>query len=93
MYGSRAFTLLEVLIAITILGVTFTTVYSLLYKAKSDFGYAQKMFDSFLYIDGAIKENKTSDLKKTERDLQGYPIREIIYEKDGISIKIYQPKQ
>lgn len=89
----KGFTLLEVLIAITLIGITFTTAYSLLYKARSDYGYTRQLFENFLYIDSAIKEGKTQNLKKTEKDIKEYPVKEITYEKDGIFIKVLQPKQ
>lgn len=89
----EGFTLLEVLIAITLIGITFTTAYSLLYKAHSDYGYTKQLFENFLYIDSAIKEGNTENLKKTEKDIKVYPIKEITYEKDGVFIKVLQPKQ
>ncbi|MCX7760991.1 MAG: prepilin-type N-terminal cleavage/methylation domain-containing protein [Hydrogenothermaceae bacterium] len=92
MFLKKGFTLLEILIAITIIGVTFTVAYGLLYKSRADLDYTLKLFDNFLYIDSSIKEGKTSDLNKTEKDIPGYPIKEITYEKNGVYIKLYQIK-
>ncbi|MCX7739236.1 MAG: prepilin-type N-terminal cleavage/methylation domain-containing protein [Hydrogenothermaceae bacterium] len=92
MCGSRGFTLLEMLIAISVIGITFTVGYNLLYKAQSDFEYTHKLLNNFLYLNSKIKQGNTSDLKKTEKELQGYPIKEITYEREGIYLKVYIQK-
>lgn len=92
MFGSRGFTLLEVLIAITVIGITFTVGYNLLYRAHSDLDYTQRLLENFLYLDSKIKQGDSSGIKKTEKEISGYPIKEIVYEKDGVILKVYQSR-
>lgn len=92
--NTKAFTLVEVLIAVVILGISFTVLLNLLYQGQKDLAIAQDTFYNFLMIDGAVKEGKTNNINITTKELNvmSLPLIEKTYEKNGIYLKTYQPK-
>lgn len=90
----KGFTLIEVLIAVVILGVSFTVLLNLLYQGQKSLAISQDTFYNFLTVDSAIKEGKTNgiNIKTKEFNIMSLPLVERTYEKNGIYLKTYQPK-
>ncbi|MGB9767249.1 MAG: type IV pilus modification PilV family protein [Sulfurihydrogenibium sp.] len=90
----RGFTLIEVLIAIVIVGVSFTVLFELLYRGQKDLSEAKNLFYNFLIVDGKLKQGDLSNLSITTREINvmSLPILERTYEKNGVYIRTYQPK-
>ncbi|RLJ70879.1 prepilin-type N-terminal cleavage/methylation domain-containing protein [Hydrogenivirga caldilitoris] len=70
---SKGFTLLEVVIALTIIAVGFTTLIELVSVARSRLAEAEETFRDFLYLDGKIKRNDYQGLEVREEKLPDFP--------------------
>jgi prepilin-type N-terminal cleavage/methylation domain-containing protein len=92
--NNRGFTLIEVLVAITIIGISFTVLFNLLYEAQKNLDLSEKNFNNFLIVDSAIKENNYEKIHVSEKEINilSVPLIEKIYEKDGVYLKLYQAK-
>ncbi len=90
----KGFTILEVLIAVVVLGVSFTVLLGLLHQSKRNLAITQDTFYNFLILNNAVEEGKTTDINITTKEINimSLPIVERTYEKNGIYIKTYQPK-
>lgn len=90
----KGFTLIEVLIATVILGITFTVLLGLLYQAQRDLNLAKTLSINFLMLDSSIKEGRFEgiNVKVREINILSIPVIETTYEKDGVYIKTYQAK-
>jgi prepilin-type N-terminal cleavage/methylation domain-containing protein len=90
----KGFTILEVLIAVVVLGVSFTVLLGLLHQSKRNLAITQDTFYNFLILNNAVEEGKTTDINITTKkiNIMSLQIIERTYEKNGIYIKTYQPK-
>jgi prepilin-type N-terminal cleavage/methylation domain-containing protein len=90
----KGFTLIEVLIATVVLGITFTVLLGLLYQAQRDLNLAKTLSINFLMLDSSIKEGRFEgiNVKVREINILSIPVIETTYEKDGVYIKTYQAK-
>ena len=92
--SKEGFTLIEVLIATVILGITFTVLLGLLYQAQRDLNIAKTVSYNFLILDSSIKEGRYEgiNIKTREINILSIPVIETTYEKNGVYIKTYQAK-
>lgn len=73
MFGNKGFTLIEVIIAIVIIAIAFGVLFDMLYKAKKDMEYSQKIFNNTVELDRKLKLNEFSNIKISEKSLPDYP--------------------
>jgi len=70
----RAFTLLEILIALSILGVTLTVLFSLLTQSFSLYERTLDNYEDFLILDDKVKRNVREGLESSRVHLREYGI-------------------
>ncbi|RMH79737.1 MAG: prepilin-type N-terminal cleavage/methylation domain-containing protein [Acidobacteria bacterium] len=91
MYGSKGFTLLELLVAIAIAGVGFSVIFDLLSKSRLDFSYSERLFMDLLELNNGLVEGRAG-LELSRERLKDYPeIEEITYGFGSARIFMYQP--
>jgi prepilin-type N-terminal cleavage/methylation domain-containing protein len=74
----RGFTLLEVLIALSVLVITFSVLFELLLSARKDYELARNLYQDMTLLNNKILENKLEDVQVRERELKDYPgIKEV----------------
>lgn len=73
MFGNKGFTLIEVIIAIVMIAIAFGILFDMLYKAKKDIEYSQKIFNNIIELDRKLKLNEFSKIKISEKSLPEYP--------------------
>ncbi len=79
MFGTcRGFTLIEVLIALSVLVITFSVLFELLLSARKDYELARNLFQDMSLLNNKILENKLEGVQVRERELKDYPgIKEV----------------
>ncbi len=91
MFGSKGFTLLELMVAIVILAVGFSVVFELLSKARLDYIQAQTLQEDLLELNRALVEGKTEGLLVEKRTLEDYPeVEEVSYRLGSAEILVYE---
>ena len=94
MFGSKGFTLLELMVAIVILAVGFSVVFELLSKARLDYTQAQTLQEDLLELNKALVEGKTEGLMVEKRTLEDYPeVEEVSYRLGSAEIFVYELKR
>ncbi len=90
----RGFTLLEVLIALTIIAVAFTVLLEMLSNSAKRYESTSALIQKFLLLDKKLKEGDHRNLVVERKKLPDFPrIREVIYiYKDVFFIK-YERKE
>jgi len=79
MFGTRrGFTLIEVLIALSILVITFSVLFELLLSARKDYELAKSLYQDMNLLNNKILENRLEGVQVRERELKDYPgIKEV----------------
>ncbi len=79
MFGTcRGFTLIEVLIALSVLVITFSVLFELLLSARRDYELARNLFQDMSLLNNKILENRLEGVQVRERELKDYPgIKEV----------------
>ena len=79
MFGTyRGFTLIEVLIALSVLVITFSVLFELLLSARKDYELARNLFQDMGLLNNKILENRLEGVRVRERELRDYPgIKEV----------------
>jgi prepilin-type N-terminal cleavage/methylation domain-containing protein len=79
MFGTcRGFTLIEVLIALSVLVITFSVLFELLISARKDYELAKSLYQDMSILNNKILENKLDGVQVRERELKDYPgIKEV----------------
>jgi prepilin-type N-terminal cleavage/methylation domain-containing protein len=79
MFGTcRGFTLIEVLIALSILVITFSVLFELLLSAPKDYELAKNLYQDMSLLNNKILENRLEGVQVRERELRDYPgIKEV----------------
>lgn len=79
MFGiCRGFTLIEVLIALSVLVITFSVLFELLLSARKDYEFARSLFQDMSILNNKILENRLEGVQVRERELRDYPgIKEV----------------
>jgi prepilin-type N-terminal cleavage/methylation domain len=74
----RGFTLIEVLIALSVLVITFSVLFELLLSARKDYELAKSLYQDMSLLNNKILENRLEDVQVRERELKDYPgIKEV----------------
>ncbi len=79
MFGTcRGFTLIEVLIALSVLVITFSVLFELLLSARKDYELVKNLFQDMSILNNKILENRLEGVQVRERELKDYPgIKEV----------------
>jgi prepilin-type N-terminal cleavage/methylation domain-containing protein len=79
MFGTcRGFTLIEVLIALSVLVITFSVLFELLISARKDYELAKSLYQDISLLNNKILENRLESVQVRERELKDYPgIKEV----------------
>jgi len=79
MFGTcRGFTLIEVLIALSVLVITFSVLFELLLSARKDYELAKSLYQDISILNNKILEDKLEGVRVRERELRDYPgIKEV----------------
>jgi prepilin-type N-terminal cleavage/methylation domain len=79
MFGTcRGFTLIEVLIALSVLVITFSVLFELLLSARKDYELAKSLYQDTNLLNNKILENRLEGVRVRERELKDYPgIKEV----------------
>jgi len=74
----RGFTLIEVLIALSVLVITFSVLFELLLSARKDYELAKSLYQDMNLLNNKILENRLEGVQVRERELKDYPgIKEV----------------
>jgi prepilin-type N-terminal cleavage/methylation domain-containing protein len=74
----RGFTLIEVLVALSVLVITFSVLFELLLSARKDYELARNLYQDMSLLNNKILENKLDGVQVRERELKDYPgIKEV----------------
>jgi prepilin-type N-terminal cleavage/methylation domain-containing protein len=79
MFGTcRGFTLIEVLIALSVLVITFSVLFELLLSARKDYELSKSLYQDMGLLNNKILENRLEGVQVRERELKDYPgIKEV----------------
>ena len=79
MFGTcRGFTLIEVLIALSVLVITFSVLFELLLSARREYELAKNLYQDISILNNKILENRLDGVQVRERELKDYPgIKEV----------------
>jgi prepilin-type N-terminal cleavage/methylation domain len=79
MFGTcRGFTLIEVLVALSVLVITFSVLFELLLFARKDYELAKSLYQDMGLLNNKILENRLEGVRVRERELKDYPgIKEV----------------
>jgi prepilin-type N-terminal cleavage/methylation domain-containing protein len=79
MFGTcRGFTLIEVLVALSVLVITFSVLFELLLSARKDYELAKSLYQDMNLLNNKILENRLEGVQVRERELRDYPgIKEV----------------
>jgi prepilin-type N-terminal cleavage/methylation domain-containing protein len=79
MFGTcRGFTLIEVLVALSVLVITFSVLFELLLSARKDYELAKSLYQDMNLLNNKILENRLDGVQVRERELKDYPgIKEV----------------
>jgi prepilin-type N-terminal cleavage/methylation domain len=79
MFGTcRGFTLIEVLIALSVLVITFSVLFELLLSARKDYKLTKSLYQDMSILNNKILENRLEGVQVRERELKDYPgIKEV----------------
>jgi len=81
-------TLIEVLIALSVLVITFSVLFELLFSARKDYELAKSLYQDMSLLNNKILENRLKGVQVRERELKDYPgIKEV--ELSYVSAVIY----
>jgi prepilin-type N-terminal cleavage/methylation domain-containing protein len=74
----RGFTLIEVLVALSVLVITFSVLFELLLSARKDYELAKSLYQDMGLLNNKILENRLEGVQVRERELKDYPgIKEV----------------
>ena len=74
----KGFTLIEVLVALSVLVITFSVLFELLLSARKDYELAKSLYEDMNLLNNKILENKLEGVQVRERELKDYPgIKEV----------------
>ena len=82
----RGFTLIEVLIAVVILGVSLTVIFSVITQAVKLVRDTENNFNNLISLDEAIKLEKPTSAQIEEKLLKEYNLKVIIYRKGEVEL-------
>ena len=92
MFGTcKGFTLLEVLVALTVLAIGFGVLFELLANAQREYQLSKELYEDVIFLSNAILQNKFDLVEVKERNLKDYPnIEEVELKYRSAVIYIYR---
>jgi len=92
MFGTcKGFTLLEVLVALTVLAIGFGVLFELLANAQREYQLSKELYEDVIFLSNAILQNKFDLVEVKERNLKDYPnIKEVELKYRSAVIYIYR---
>jgi len=93
-YGScKGFTLIETLIALSIIVITFTVFLDLLARARYMLEEETKRFEDMVILDTKIKRGELKDVEIRESTVKDFPeLKEVIYIYNTVYFKRYEQR-
>ncbi|NPA32660.1 MAG: type II secretion system protein [Aquificae bacterium] len=82
----RGFTLIEVLVALTVLGLTFGALLSLLSDALLSAQRAERDWEDLLFLSRAIDTGRLEGVEVEEFKLKGVGLRVRVYRRGGVEL-------
>ena len=79
---SKGFTLLEVVVALTILGISLAVLFEILNQSLNSFSGSRDNFKTFVCLDNSYKLNKFGNLTILTKNLKEY----------GVTVRVYKCK-
>lgn len=73
MFGNRGLTLIEVVVAITVLVITFSVLLDLIYRSSRELEYSRRVIEQLLHLDSKVKLGDLEDVEVSKRSLEIYP--------------------
>ena len=83
---NRGFTLIEVLIALTILGITFSTLFYLLGKERKELSYYSELYQDLLVLSNDLEKGNLKE--ESSRKLE-YGVVERVYRHGKAEFRLY----
>jgi prepilin-type N-terminal cleavage/methylation domain-containing protein len=68
----RGFTLIEVLVALSVLVITFSVLFELLLSARKDYELAKSLYEDMSILNNKILENRLEGVQVREKELKDY---------------------
>lgn len=91
--SERGFTLIEVLIALTVVSVAFTVLLETLSQAMRGYRRAEETFSNMLVLDSKLKEGDHEGVKVHSKKLPDFPnMREVVYSYGDVFFIRYEVK-
>jgi len=91
--SNGGFTLLEVVVALTVIAIAFTTLLEILSRAAAVYEESRALLESVLYMDEKLKRRDHEGLEVERRRLPDFPqINEVIYSRDGVFFIRYETR-
>ncbi len=93
-YGKdKGFTLIETVIALSIIVISFTVFLDLLARTRYVIAEEQKRFNDMVKLDTKIKLGDMKDVKVQKRSMEDFPgLVEVIYQYGSIYFKRYEQR-
>ncbi|ADC89163.1 hypothetical protein Thal_0529 [Thermocrinis albus DSM 14484] len=90
MRGSKGFILVEVLVALMVLAVGFTTLFSLMGQQRRFLYTTEKRYRDMLTLTDKLAEGRWDELQVKERSIEEYPgIKEVTVRLGDAEIYLY----
>ena len=87
----KGFTLIEVLVALTVVAVAFTILFETLSSAGKKYEEAEELFEAVLRLDAKLKLGDHEGVEVKERTLPDFPrIKEKVYSYRGVFFIRYE---
>jgi len=77
---------LEVLIALTILGISLTVIFTLFSRSSAYLQNLKEEWEAFRVLDSKVKLGSTEGIKVESKELKEYNVRVRVYKKDGVEL-------
>jgi len=92
MFGTcKGFTLLEVLVALTVLAIGFGVLFELLANAQREYQLSKELYEDVIFLSNAILQNKFDLVEVKERNIKDYSnIKEVELKYRSAVIYIYR---
>ncbi len=90
----KGFTLIEVLIALSVIAVAFTILLEILSLSRKSYEGSVEMFRKVVYLDRKLKERDHEGIQVRKERLPDFPsIEEVTYTYEGIFFVQYREKR
>ncbi|MCS6876086.1 MAG: prepilin-type N-terminal cleavage/methylation domain-containing protein [Aquificaceae bacterium] len=94
MYGSRGFTLLELMVAIVVLAVGFSVISDVISNTRLEYSNAEGLKSDLVELNNRLVEGKVEGLQQQKKTLEDYPqVEEVVYRLGSAELVLYQLKR